>query len=196
MKKYYIIILLFLTFSISYSQEFTGGVLLGICGSQIDGDEQYPYNKAGLVAGAFILKPLSEKASLKIETYYVGKGATLNQEYADGTTIQIFNTSLHYVEMPFLYNFKFHPRMDFSIGIAPSYLFAHKITRRGYEINKSQYSLNSFDIQAMGQVGFFLTDRITSSLRMSYSLFNIRKEKDASWYNNNIAFVLSYNFKK
>lgn len=195
MKNLYIIFLLIMSFN-SYSQEFTGGILLGIGGSQIDGDEQHPYNKAGLIAGAFIIKPFSDKSGLKIETYYTGKGAVLTQDYSDGSSIQVFNTSLHYVEMSFLYNYQIHPRFDFSVGLAPSYLFAHKLTRLGYTINKNLYSINTYDFQAMGQVGFYLTDKITSSLRMSYSIIDIRKEKESTWYNNNIAFVLSYNFKK
>ncbi len=191
-----ILILLITFFSLNlYAQDFTGGIILGVCGSQIDGDKQYNYKKPGLVLGAFVNRPLSERGSLKIETYYIGKGAVLNIDYPDGAVFQEFNNSLHYIEMPILYNYKFHPKIDVSIGIASSYLFAHKFIQQRAIVNKSFYSLKNFDFQPMGQVGFYLTDKITSSIRISYSIFDIRTEDLAIWYNNNLSIALRYTFE-
>jgi len=121
MKQITLIILLNLIFISSFSQEFSGGLLLGVCGSQIDGDDQFKYKKPGLIAGAFVSKPFSERTALKIETYYIGKGAVLNNNLPDGTSIQVFNTTLHYVEMPFLFNIEIHPKIDIDLGIACRY---------------------------------------------------------------------------
>ncbi len=195
MQKSVLIIFVILFSVKSYSQEFSGGILLGVSGNQVDGDEQGGYKKPGLILGAFIMKPLSDKGAIKIETYYIGKGAVLNVEYPDGSFFQEFNTSLHYIEMPFLYNFQFHPKIDLSIGIAPSYLFAHKLTRAYQEIGKNSYSLKTFDFQPMGQLGFYLTDRIFSNIRISHSVFSIRNEYNATWYNSNLSIVLRYTFE-
>ena len=195
MKHIFLVLLLNLLVISGFSQEFSGGFILGVCGSQIDGDDQFKYKKPGLIAGAFVSWPFSERTALKIETYYIGKGAVLNIDQVDGSSLQVFNTSLHYIEMPFLYNFKLHHKIDIALGIAPSYLFAHKLTSYKVEVDKSSYSVNSFDFQPMGQIDFYLTDRISSSLRLSYSVFDIRKEDMATWYNNNLSVVLRYKIK-
>lgn len=195
MKQLLVILILNLFVISGFSQDFSGGIIFGVCGSQIDGDEQSGYKKPGPVAGAFVNMPFSKITSLKIETYYIGKGAVLNQEQADGYVLQIFKTSLHYIEMPFLFNLSLHEKVDIAIGIAPSYLFAHKITGEYVSIDKSLYSMKSFDFQPMGQVDFFLTDNISTSIRFSYSIFRIRKDPMAGWYNNNLSLVLKYKIK-
>ena len=95
--------------------------------------------------------------------------------------------------MPFLIAITLHPKIEIALGVAPSYLFSHKLTRQRIPVDESSYNLNSFDFQPIGQADFYLTDRIVSSLRFSYSLSNIRKEDTmAVWYNNNISIVLRY----
>jgi len=192
MKNYILaVFILLLTISLN-AQDFSGGFLFGASGSQVDGDVQSGYKKPGLLAGAWVSMPFSQSLDLKIETYYIGKGAVDNQEQADGTVFQNFKTSLHYIEMPFLLNINIHPKIDLAFGIAPSYLFSHKLTSRKQLVDKSSYSMNNFDFQGMGQVDFFLTEKISSSIRFSYSLVDIRKEDLAVWYNNNISIAFRY----
>lgn len=196
--RHFIILLsifIFLFPKLNAQKYFSGGLLLGISASQIDGDNQYKYKKPGLIVGAYISRPLTKSGSLKIETYYIGKGAVLNEDYPDGTTIQVFNTSLHYVEMPFLFNLQVHPKINIAAGIAPSYLFANKLTSYKETLEKSSYSLQSFDFQPIGEVDFYLTDKIITSLRFSYSIFNIRKDPMATWFNNNLSLVFRYKIK-
>lgn len=190
------ITLLFLLSVKTYAQkDFSGGLMLGVCASQIDGDNQYKYKKPGLILGAFVNRSLTKNGSLKIETYYVGKGAVLNEDHADGTTIQVFNTSLHYIEVPFLFNLQIHPKISLAAGMAPSYLFYSKLTSYKALVEKTSYRLANFDFQPMGEVAFYLTDHIMTNIRFSYSLFNIRKDPMAIWYNNNFSLVLQYKIK-
>lgn len=189
-----ILLLLIIFFSLnSYAQDFTGGIILGVCGSQIDGDNQSHYKKPGLIFGAYVTKPISDNGAIKIEMYYIGKGAILNIDNPDGTFFQEFNHSLHYIEIPILYNLEVHPKINVAIGIASSYLFAHKFTLIKQEVDKNYYSMKDFDFQPMGQVDFYLTDRISSSLRISYSAISIRN--DDVWYNNNLSIALRYTFE-
>ena len=189
-----ILLLLIIFFSLnSYAQDFTGGIILGVCGSQIDGDNQSHYKKPGLIFGAYVTKPISDNGAIKIEMYYIGKGAILNIDNPDGTFFQEFNHSLHYIEIPILYNLEVHPKINVAIGIASSYLFAHKFTLIKQEVDKNYYSMKDFDFQPMGQVDFYLTDKISSSLRISYSVFSVRN--DDVWYNNNLSIALRYTFE-
>ena len=189
------IIIISLNFNVNAQRNFSGGLLLGISASQIDGDAQYHYKKPGFIAGAYVLRPLSKNGGLKIETYYIGKGAVLNEDHPDGTTLQVFNTSLHYVEMPFLFNLKVHTKIEIALGIAPSYLFAEKLSSYKQVLDKNSYSFKTFDIQPIGEAGFYLTDNIMTSLRLSYSAVNIRNEPMTTWRNNNLSLVFRYKIK-
>ena len=191
-KLILLLLIIFFSFN-SYAQDFTGGIILGVCGSQIDGDNQSHYKKPGLIFGAYVTKPISDNGAIKIEMYYIGKGAILNIDNPDGTFFQEFNHSLHYIEIPILYNLEVHPKINVAIGIASSYLFAHKFTLIKQEVDKNYYSMKDFDFQPMGQVDFYLTDRISSSLRISYSAISIRN--DDVWYNNNLSIALRYTFE-
>ena len=195
MKKIVTTFIFFFIINMSFSQDFSGGILLGISGNQIDGDVQSGYKKGGLIIGAFITKPLSDKANLKIESYYIGKGAVKTVKVSSNYSYQEFNTSLHYIELPILYNYVILPKFDISIGIAPSYIFASKLTRLGFEINKNLYTIRPFDLQPIAEAGFYLTDKITINLRYSHSIINIRTNTNGGWYNNNIGIVLSYKIK-
>lgn len=195
MKQLFIIILLNLIIITSFSQDFSGGILLGVSGSQIDGDVQSGYKKGGLILGAFVTKPISDKANLKIESYYIGKGAVKTVKVSETYSYQDFNTSLHYIELPILYNYEILPKFDISIGVAPSYIFASKLTKLGFEVNKNLYTMRTFDIQPIAEAGFYLTDKITANIRYSHSIINIRTDTNGGWYNNNIGIVLSYKIK-
>lgn len=48
-----------------YSQNFTGGLSIGMNASQVDGDFSSGFNQIGLRAGAFAVYPFSERFSLK-----------------------------------------------------------------------------------------------------------------------------------
>jgi len=194
MKYLFILIFVLLSGFHLSAQAFSGGLLLGVCGSQVDGDEQSGYKKPGLLAGAWVSKPISKYTDLKIETYYIGKGAVLNIEHEDGTLERVFNTSFHYVEIPFLWNLNFGDKIDMALGIAPSYLFAHKITGQYYN-DVQEADMTNFDFQGMTQVDFFLTEKISSSIRFSYSIFDIRKEPMSTWRNNNLSIAFRYKIR-
>lgn len=192
MTKTLLILVFTFVVNLSFSQNFSGGILLGISGNQIDGDVQSGYKKGGLIIGAFVMKPISEKANFKIESYYIGKGAVKTVKVSQSYSYQEFSTSLHYIEMPFLYNYKLLPKFDISIGIAPSYIFGSKLVQMGFEIDKKFYSMRNFDIQPIAEAGFYLTDNITAYVRYAHSIINIRTDTNGGWYNNNIGLVLSY----
>jgi len=195
MKKYILSIFAILVSLAGFTQTFSGGLMLGVSGNQIDGDEQGGYKKPGLIAGAYVKANFTEFAALKIETYYIGKGAVMNTDLGGGAVYQEFKTDLHYIEMPFLFNMTVHPKIEIALGIAPSYLFKYKIVRDYSPAPDQSNSLKDFDFQPMGQVDFFLTDRISSCLRFSYSMLNISKNPTTGWLNNNIAVVLRYKIK-
>ena len=194
MKKNILIILITLLPFATYAQLFTGGILLGINGSQVDGDQQAGFKKPGLLAGSFIKLNFAEKISSNIELYYIGKGAVLNQENSDGSVYQVFKTSLHYIEMPVLFCYRPIKRLSVLLGVAPAYLFKEKLFVDRAELPKEFYEMNNFDISIMGHLEFIFSEKISANIRYSYSLISIRK--DVNWYNHNLSIVLRYTINK
>lgn len=96
--------------------------------------------------------------------------------------------------MPFMYNYQLLQKFDVSVGVAPSYLFAHKLVELGFTVNKNFYTMRTIDIQPIIEVGFYLTDNISVNLRTSYSILSNRTDAGVGWYNNNIGVVLAYKF--
>ena len=58
MKKLVLLLLIFYSTTVA-SQNFKGGVIVGISTSQVSGDELGGYNKAGAYLGVFTQYPLS-----------------------------------------------------------------------------------------------------------------------------------------
>ena len=192
MKNILLILITIMPFT-GFSQLFSGGFILGVSGSQVDGDEQGGFKKPGILAGSFVKLNFNEKISLNIELYYIAKGAVLNEEYPDGAVYQIFKTKLHYIEMPVLFCYKPIKQLSLSAGAAPSYLFKEKLFGNGAEISKELYEMNNFDLGVMGQLEFIFSDKFSVGIRYSYSMLSIRK--DVNWYNNNLSIALRYTIK-
>lgn len=77
------------------SQPFYGGLALGGVTSQIDGDHNNGFHKAGFTAGAFVGLELSEIFDLQFEIKYVQKGSSSSADDA-----YQFKIRLDYVELP------------------------------------------------------------------------------------------------
>lgn len=192
MKKLIVIIILILSTQVNYAQYFNGGLILGVSGSQVDGDEQSGYKKAGIMGGVYVKRILKNRFSILSELYYTGKGAVLNEYYTDGSSMQVFKISLHYIEIPVLADFKISEKFSVSAGIAPSYLISAKLFRNGYEIDTNSYIMKNFDFSPMGQVDFYVTDHLSANIKFSYSAVSIRQ--DNVWFNNNLNISLRYKF--
>ncbi len=186
-KTIFIFLIIFLPFT-SFSQRFSGGLLLGVNGNQIDGDDSSGYNKAGLLVGGFVSTGFSEKTSLIIELYYTGKGSMKKTEQSGAQPI--FKTNLHYIEFPILFSLKAIPKLTFSVGVAPSYLISAKLFGNGNEISENTYTMNDFDIGITGQIDFNFSKKIIFNLRYNHSIASIRK--NYGWYNNNLSLLIKY----
>ena len=89
-----LLILLFLCVS-AHSQAFYGGIAAGAVTSQVDGDENNGFHKAGFTAGAFVGLELSDIFDLQFEIKYIQKGSK------SSTDDQMdFSIKLDYIEVP------------------------------------------------------------------------------------------------
>ena len=91
-------LLVFLLLSISASsQSFFGGIALGGVTSQVDGDDNDGFHKAGFTGGAFVGLELSDIWEAQFEIKYIQKGSSSSADDPYQFTIR-----LDYVEMPII----------------------------------------------------------------------------------------------
>lgn len=79
------------------SQPFFGGIALGGVTSQVDGDGNDGFHKAGFTAGAFVGLELSDYLEAQFEIKYIQKGSKSSADDPVQFTIQ-----LDYVELPLI----------------------------------------------------------------------------------------------
>ncbi len=188
LSRIILVLLLSNTFQNSSAQLFNGAFMAGISASQVDGDTQKDYKKPGFYAGVFVEVELRGIFGLKSELYYIGKGAKKSFE-----GIEEFNTSLHYVEMPFLLCLKPLSKVQFDLGFAGSYLIGSKLVNFGETVEDGLYDMHNFDFSAMVGLIYYLNRRIGLNARFDYSLLPVKKYPN--WYNNNFCLGLMVNFK-
>ena len=185
-KVFFILIGLLIIFKTS-AQKFEGSLVFGFSTSQIDRDTQKGYNKLGFYSGVTVKTKISDVWGVKIELYYIGKGA---KSMIDG--IEIFKTHLNYLEMPFLITVIPLDRFEIDFGISPAYLISSKLMQAGYEVSESEYNLYNYDFSGILSLLYSLTDNIAVNVRSTYSILPINDTP--GWLNSNISFGLVYVF--
>jgi hypothetical protein len=173
MNRFLVFLFLFIPF-ISNAQEFEGGFIGGISGSQVDGDNYKGYNKLGINAGFYVRRSFSKKKALQLEVKYEGKGAAAyngfnpNQQGPN----DLYHLVLRYVEIPVLYVFTFNPKFSFYIGAEAGYLFNGRVSDQlGTMYNVFDYA-KFRKVEIAGLTGLFynMSDRLKVCVRYSYSI--------------------------
>ncbi len=184
LKVFSTILFVLLSFS-AFSQQFKGGLLLGMSTSQIDGDSQSGYKKLGFFSGVSVATDFSKIMGAKIELYYIGKGA---KKVVDG--VEEFKTDLHFVEMPFLITIKPINLFELDLGIDCSYLISSKLYEYGAVVPEGLYDMRNFNLGAIASASYYFTQSLGFNLRFDYSLKPIKN--NPNWYSNNLSFGLVY----
>jgi hypothetical protein len=170
------------------AQRFQGAIIAGLSTNQIDGDEQSGYNKPGIYSGVSVETNFNKLLGIKTELFYINKGA---KKVVDG--IEVFKTTLHYIEQPFLIIIKPLQKVQFDVGIAGSYLIGSKLIEYGEVVDKSLYDLHNFDFSVKIAGFYYFNSHTGFSTSFNYSLIPVKKEPN--WFPNNLCFGLIYKFK-
>ncbi|MBO7469615.1 MAG: outer membrane beta-barrel protein [Bacteroidales bacterium] len=200
-----LLILLFLCVS-AHSQAFYGGIAAGAVTSQVDGDENNGFHKAGFTAGAFVGLELSDIFELQFEIKYIQKGSK------SSTDDQMdFSIKLDYIEVPlvvsanlgfFNINGKKFDWISFETGLSLDVLARVRQTYNGVnEPVSSQWKSMCFN----GILGlkFNLTEklqlgtRVITSINSAYNGNKYRAWRFGQWgaFNDVFELVLYYRFK-
>jgi hypothetical protein len=150
----------------THAQIFKGGFLLGITGSQMDGDQMTGYNKLGIAAGFFIRHDFSEKIAIQTDCKYLMKGAaTFISDNKNGG----YRQTLHYVEVPLLSIFKIARKIECEAGLAAAML----LFDTNYIVGDGVYENNNigkYDFSTVFGVSYLYTERLNVNLKLSNSV--------------------------
>lgn len=193
MKKLLLVILLSIPLCI-YAQRFTGGVAGGLNVSQIHGDTEGGYRKAGFVGGAFVKTYFREKWGGLLEIRYAEKGSAL-----------VFNDQkkfrLQYIEIPILATYDAYKKIQPQAGISIGYLFRQmENDGNGYVEIPDDVAYDDLEVAACLGVNYQIFDNINLNLRYSISMIPIYQihpgatsvRKLEASYNDVVSFVVYY----
>jgi opacity protein-like surface antigen len=182
----------------SFAQPFGGGFFAGMTASQVDGDTYAGYNKIGLTAGAYVTRELTRRTDLKAELRYIQKGAYHKGSEQDPS---LYKLTVHYVELPVMYQFYLNDNIIFDAGLAPSvFLFYREEDENGEFPEDNPFRRLGLDASIGANYKF--TDHLIAGLRYSYSVIPIRDHPSGQTYrlnhgqySNLFSFSLYYDFK-
>lgn len=168
---------LLLTFAIcpfANAQKFEGGLLAGLCASQVAGDTYSGYDKAGVFAGGYVSLPLSKRADIRLELDYIQKGSRKNPK-PEIDDYDSYLMRLGYVEMPLLFQFDIGSKMVAEAGPAMSFLLHSQVKTNYGEVSDNPFKKQNLSIIA--GISYNVTERISAGLRANDSLLSIRKDR-------------------
>ncbi len=195
-----LLIISFLSFSdILFAQTpFKGGVIVGVAGSQIDGDGQNGYKKGGLTLGLFTGREIKPGFDWYMEFRYTGKGASDRFSFLDSVSNQSYEVQLHYLELPVYLTYKVGANLFVEGGLSLGYLLSSKI----YDPYNNTFSdperkFKSYDVDGLIGARFLWNEHWSMNLRLSYSLIPFYKPEGSisnrqSFHNNTLELGFFY----
>lgn len=172
MRKHFLVFGIFLLIQPTLAQQFQGGVIAGLSTCQVDGDDFGGYNKAGFIAGAYVLYPVSNKLNLTLELKYIGKGSSEGSAFQNSNN-QIYRLNLHYIEIPVIAQIRLIKNFFFEAGTGFGYLF-HATENFGQGVAPGTEPFINFEWSGQLGIAFKAWDQIQFDLRYSYSLLPVR----------------------
>jgi len=159
------------------SQEFNGGIMAGVVGSQVAGDTYSGFHKAGIFTGGFVNYQFTEHSILQMELAFFQKGSRKNPDYEKNDLDQ-YLFRVNYVELPVLYQWKLNDRLKFEAG--PSLGFFINYFEEKWEVEISDDPGNNTPAAVTFQInaGFyvFLSRNLIFNFRTNNSMLNIRSD--------------------
>lgn len=207
MKKQLFLILFLFIFSSFYAQVFKVGAVLGLSGSQVEGDGYSGYKKLGFIVGGFTNIELSEKFSTQLEMYYINKGSQKNPNTSQGD-YDAFNLNINYIEIPIAIRYHFK---TFLFELGPYYSVFLNYTMSDEYGNRTDepFPFKKYDFGAFLGIQYNFNEHFGLNFRSKNSILPIRDFQNfdqqigilnqlfnRGWYNLDLNFSVRYQFNK
>lgn len=193
-KKLLIFFLLLNLGNLVHAQRFTGGVLAGFNGTQVEGDTYKGYNKPGVLAGFFVETDVAPAIFLAMEIKYSQKGAR-NRPTVKHPEKYVMRLS--YIDLPVYMAFRTSDRGSLLAGLSAGYLFhAKEFDNNGELPIEDQHAFNALDLQPFVGFQFDFLERLRADLRFALSVLPVRGQPGENattyyWHNNQFNNVIS-----
>lgn len=175
LKKLFLGLIICLTINAhAQSDYFDGGIIGGFDVSQIDGDMLGGFNKAGLIAGAFVSRSFTPQWTGRIELKLIQKGK-INPADPENGDLTYLKVRLNYIQLPILAEYRLTTLLSAEGGFGVGYLVASGFYDE-YGKFSEQDEPNAFDpleFSYMLGVNFYINERWRANVRWSYSFIPI-----------------------
>jgi hypothetical protein len=189
MKKVFTVfaILGFFLFSHTVSAQIRNAIIVGASASQIDGDRQGGFDKAGLVFGGSSNFKINDKFSFQPEILWLQKGSKAD-------TFDVFDPNafykwrLNYVSIPVLLNYQIQQRFTLQAGITADYLIDAKVDAGNGFYDRTD-ELQKLDLNYTGGFEYKIGDNFSANARYQYSFIWL---DDLHFKNSNVLVTLRF----
>lgn len=178
---------------------FSGGLVIGAVGSQVDGDHHSGYHRFAPMGGFWVSRLFTDTYGLRFEFRYIGKGS-LKNEGTGAERRKIYGLALHYIELPVIFEYHFLERWVAGLGVSGGYLLSAKEENQyGNLLVGGRKRFRPYEVAAHARIAFGLTARCNVTLGASYSIIPVRGKMEG-WdgrngqFNNLLTFGLDYIF--
>lgn len=180
------------------AQDFHAGIRFGVTATQVDGDNLSGFDKAGLTAGLFVSRKLSEKIDVCMELVYIQKGSRKPVNKVDNS---FYRMRLNYVEVPLLLQYQIKPLWYLEAGAAMGVLV---FSQEDYQLGiiEGLPAFKKLELAGLAGVHYRATENWQLGARYSYSILPVRPFEgnyninffDRGQYNSGIEFSVHYRF--
>ncbi len=167
------LLIFLLVASHSIAQNFNGGLMAGVAGTQVAGDTYGGFNKAGIFAGGFVNLQITQHSAFQMELEFFQKGSRENPDSTNNYDQYLFR--VNYVELPFLYQYIVNKRFKIEAGPSLGFLIGYYEEKNSYEIKNGNRPANvTFQVNLGLSVS--LSSHWSANLRTNNSMINIRSD--------------------
>ncbi len=175
-----------LSTSSSVAQSFRAHALLGLNAAQIDGDQLWGYNQAGVLGGVKVALPLSDKFMVQAGMLYSAKGSRSTEQDAFSGVWR-----LSYLELPVEVEFRAFEQVYFFGGLSTNYLVRARSGQAG-ALDTNRQGLRDFDLNFTAGVIYRFADNLGAMVRASDGLRSASEFQH--FRNRTLGFALIYYF--
>ena len=168
----------------SQGQRFKAGLLLGFNASQINGDDLWGYNKAGLNAGFRVITILNERTEVSMDILYSQRGSQSAFSLDNSRLLNRYN--LNYIEVPVIFHYKdweveieneTYYRVEGAAGLAYGRLFGASAIANPFEGREDLFNEN--DISWLIGFGYHADPHHSFHFRYTSSINQLFNDLDA-----------------
>ncbi len=160
--------------STTSAQNFSARLILGMNGSQIDGDGMSGYYKPGLVSGIGVRFPINEKVSIGPEIMYSMKGSKTSFDEIEKLGAPRVIYRVNYLDIPFVADYRFSSNAQAEAGIAYCRFLNARLdngSNLGFVDRSSLFK--NYDLQLLIGLKYEIFDNIWLSGRFLYSMASV-----------------------